>query len=295
MTTIRVHRVGELLAAGALAATALAWTAAPAAASPAGNAAVILGAHLSPNTASVDVYLTAFAGGRTTFWLSDVGYGDVSGYRRITPGPYVVAMRPHGAPASTPAALSWRFTAEPGHAYTVAAVGMNAHLRGIVLADDLQPPPPGHARVRVIQAASRAPRADVTLHGGAALVTGLPFAAASGYVTVPAGTWRVDASASGGSPATSGTVRIASGGVASLVLLDGKHGGLTLRILTDAAGARAEPSGPVPAGGGGTAPRPSADPSAALRFAGLAGIVLAFAGLLGLNRSRRRAVAPPPR
>ena len=60
-------------------------------------AAMIRGGHFSPNTPGVDVYLTSFAGKKTTLWLSGVGYGDVSAYQRFAPGLYSVSMRPHGA------------------------------------------------------------------------------------------------------------------------------------------------------------------------------------------------------
>jgi hypothetical protein len=59
-----------------------------------GAAAFVRGAHFSPDTAGVDVYLTAFSGGTSTLWLSDVGYGGaalvivigLSRRRRHTPG-----------------------------------------------------------------------------------------------------------------------------------------------------------------------------------------------------------------
>ena len=64
-------------------------------------------ASFAPDTASVDVYLSAFSGGTATLWLSSVGYGDVSGYEPIAAGVYAVSMRPHGAAATTPAVLTW--------------------------------------------------------------------------------------------------------------------------------------------------------------------------------------------
>src|SRR6266516_5787893 len=80
-----------------------------ASAAPTAQNAMIRGAHLSPDTTNVDVYLTAFSGGTTTLWLSSVGYGDVSPYQWLKPGEYAVSMRPHGAAPSTPAALRWTF------------------------------------------------------------------------------------------------------------------------------------------------------------------------------------------
>lgn len=102
---------------------------------------------------------------------------------------------------------------------------------------------------------------------------------------MPAGNLQV--TANGGNLTTSATIDVKSGSVSSVVLLDGKGGGLTLRTLTDAAGATTMPIGAVPAGGGGTAPRPGGtDPTWAW---GLGAAVLGLAGLVGL--ARRRAAA----
>jgi hypothetical protein len=281
--------LGTLVLAGTAAAACL-LTPGPASAAPPQSSAMIRGAHLSPDTGNVDVYLTAFAGGSTTLWLASVGYGDVSPYNRLKPGLYAVSMRPHGAAASTPAALSWTFTAKADHAYTAAGIGMNAHLRGIILEDQLTAPAAGHGSVRIIQAASRAPHADLAARGGPVLAKSAAFATSTKYTSVPAGTWRVDAK-SAGTPAisTSAAVTIKSGSVDSVVLLDGKGTGITIRVLTDAAGAASTPIGSVPAGGGGTAARPAAGVPWTLDILGGAGAALAIAGLVGLTRGRRRA------
>jgi hypothetical protein len=68
---------------------------------------MLRGAHFSPDTPSVDVYLTSFTGNTETRALSDVGYGDVSDYSPLAPGQYTVGMRPHGADPSTPVVFSW--------------------------------------------------------------------------------------------------------------------------------------------------------------------------------------------
>jgi hypothetical protein len=252
--------------------------------SPAGADAVVRGAHFSPNTPGVDVYLTAVAGGSTQLWLSGVGYGDVSPYRRLAAGLYAVSMRAHGASASTPAALSWTLNARAGQAYTAAAVGMNKQLHGIILRDQLTPPAAGDGRVRVIQAASRAPQASVIAQNGPVVTKSAAFATATPYTTVPAGTWPIHArSLSTPSLAADASVQIASGRVSSIVLLDGAHGGITIRTVTDAAGAAIMPAGSVPAGGGGTARRPD---EAWLDGALLGGLALGGVGAIGIRRRR---------
>jgi len=92
---------------------AVALSVSPASAAP-DTTAMVRGAHFSPDTPSVDVYLTSFSGGTTTLALSYVGYGDVSKYQRLQPGLYTVGMRPAGASPSTPVVFSWKLDAKPG-------------------------------------------------------------------------------------------------------------------------------------------------------------------------------------
>ncbi len=256
---------------------------------------VVRGAHFSPDTPGVDVYLTAVAGGSTTLWLSGVGYGDVSPYRHLAAGLYAVSMRAHGAAASTPAALSWTLNARAGQAYTAAAVGMNKDLHGIVLLDEPTPPGAGHGQVRVIQAASRAPRASVVAQNGAVVANSVAFATSTPYTTVPAGILPIQArSLSTPSLAADASVPIASGSVSSIVLLDGKDGGITLRTVTDAAGAATIPQGSAPAGGGGTARQPRAVWIGGAPFGALVTLlgVLAAAGV-GIIAVRRVRTQTP--
>src|SRR6266536_2933783 len=85
----------------------------------------------------------------------------------------------------------------PPAASTAAGVGMNKHLHGVIIEDQLKPPSAGHGLVRVIQAASRAPKADVTAQNGLVLAKSAAFASTSRYATVPAGSLHVDAKAEG--------------------------------------------------------------------------------------------------
>ena len=271
-----------LILAAAAAATCLMTPAASAA--PLQQYAMIRGAHLSPDTSNVDVYLTAFSGGTTRLWLASVGYGDVSPYNWLKPGVYAVAMRPHGAAASTPPALTWTFTAKEGHAYTAAGIGMNKELRGVIFEDELSMPAAGDGLVRVIQAASRAPHASITAQNGTVLAKSVAFATTTPYTTVPAGTWQVTAAVVGQSLTTTAPADIKSGGVNSVVLLDGQNGGLAIRTLIDAAGATVRPIGSVPGGAGGTAHRPDGADLTWIWAAGLS--ALGAGGLVALARRR---------
>jgi Domain of unknown function (DUF4397) len=289
----RSMRVAVALSAFAVVATVgiMPVSAAPLAAAhvPASNEVMVRGGHFSPNTPGVDVYLTSFSGKKSTLWLSNVGYGDVSGYESIAAGIYAVSMRLHGASPSSPAALSWTLNATGGHAYTAAAVGMNSQLKGIVLDDQLNPPPAGKGLVRVIQAASRAPEVNVVAQDGPVVAHNAAFATTTGYASVSAGTWPLQAS-SVESPAltTSASVSIGSATVSSLIVLDGKQGGLTLKSIVDAGGTAVTPAGSVNAGGGGTAAHPNWFDRFGWTGTGalLAGLILIAGSVIGLGRNR---------
>jgi hypothetical protein len=215
--------------------------------------ATIRAAHFSPDTPGVDIYLTAFSGGTTRLWVPNAEYGGVSQYERVASGLYVVAMRPHGAPATDKPAISWNLDVRAGQVYTTAAIGSNKALKTIVLHDDLTAPAEGTARIRLIQAASRAPRANVAVTNGAKIASAQAFASTTGYTSVAAGTLSLQASAVS-LPAMTAQAQlpVQAGTVNSLLLLDAPGGGITLRSVLDAAGAPVAPVGAVPAGGGGS-------------------------------------------
>jgi hypothetical protein len=242
---------GTLLATTAIA-TGVAGQANAATAST--GTATIRSAHLSPDTPGVDVYLSAFSGGKTTLWVPDETYGGVSKYMAVKAGLYTVSMRLHGAPASQQPMLTWSLDVKSGLAYTAAAVGTGSARKGTVLTDDLTPPAAGKARVRLIQAASVAPEATVVAVDGPVVARDAAFATATGYAQISAGTWPLQAT-SVSTPAlkTAGSVSVPAGSVTSILLLDKPGGGLLIKTALDAAGAVKVPVGAVPAGGGSTA------------------------------------------
>ena len=227
-------------------------------------------AHLSPDTPAVDVYVDSVADPSAAVTLPGVSYGTVSDYRNVPPGTYTVSMRKAGADAKSPPVLSTTVQVGDGAARTVAGVGHFADLGLRVLQDDLATPPAGQARMRVIAAAAQAGSLDVSVAGGRSVAAGLPFAATSSYVDVPAGRTALQVAPAGSAP-TSLPVTVAPGSVYSVLVLDGKGGGLTVRPVLDAAGPGVVPSGSVPAGEGGTAGTPAGSI-----------VVLAAAGVAGL-------------
>jgi hypothetical protein len=214
-------------------------------------------AHLSPDSPAVDVALAPVRGGAPLTdpgpdLVTDLDYGEISGFVGLAPGRYAVSIRAAGTPATTPPALSARVDVPAAGAQTVAISGMFADLSLRPLPDDLTPPPDGSARVRVLAAASRVPTVDVGLTGGPVLAEDLAFAEAGEPVPVPAGAAHVHVDGGPGLRADLPT-DLAAGSVVTLLVLDAPDGGLTVRVVLDAAGTARTPTGGVEAGAGGTA------------------------------------------
>ena len=237
-------------------------------------------AHLSPNTAPIDIYLYSFGDPKAMDVLRHVPYGQVGMYMKMPAGGYTAAIRPAGAPASTPAVLSATVMVRAGHAYTVAAMGPAKALRLRVLNDQLTTPH-GKSLVRVIQASLKEHRVTVRA-GSATLASNLAFASVTAYGADKPGMWMLHAA--GGSETWSGNVMLSAGSIHTLVVLDSSTG-LKVTDLMDAAGSAMTPHGGVATGLGGTAPRPA--PSPLPWLAGLAGgLLAAVAAAIRLRRGR---------
>src|SRR5215470_9418257 len=167
-------RLAMLLGAATLSLGTVAGTAAAASASSmSSGTGWVRCAHLSPNTAPVDIYLYSFGDPKAMDVLRHVPYGEVGMYMKMPAGDYTAAIRPAGAPASTPAVLSATVMVQAGHAYTVAAMGPAKALRLQVLNDRLTTPR-GRSLVRVIQASLKEHQVTVRA-GSATLASNLAF------------------------------------------------------------------------------------------------------------------------
>jgi Domain of unknown function (DUF4397) len=260
--------------------------AALAAASPAAYAAANQGwvrcANLSPGTPE-DVYLYPFGNPGHPTVLRHEGYGGVSDYMPVAVGQYTVAMRPVGAPASSPASVSTSFMVSAGTNYTVASIGSATARRLEVLQDQMAGAAGSKALVRIIQASLKQPRVTVSV-GSVTLARNLAFGSASAYQAVQPGTPTVTFSAPGGHAAM--PVTLAAGSAHTIVVLDGTSG-LTIDNVTDEVGSYDAPRGGAATGLGGMAPG-GGGPGLAPWLATLAGgLLLVIAGMFGLRRSRR--------
>jgi hypothetical protein len=277
-------RLAMLLGAATLSLGTLAGTTATASASSMSSGMGWMRcAHLSPNTAPVDIYLYSFGDPMAMSVLRHVPYGEVGMYMKMPAGEYTAAIRPAGAPDSTPPELSANLMVHAGKAYTVAAMGPAQDLRIQALNDQLTTPD-GKSLVRVIQASLQEHYVTVRA-GSATLASNLAFASVTPYGTDSPGQWMLYAA--GGSENWSGNVNLTAGSIHTLVVLDSSSG-LKVTDLMDAAGSAMMPHGSVGTGLGGTAPGPA--PSPLPWLAGLAsGLLVAAAAAIRLRRSRAAA------
>lgn len=211
-------------------------------------------AHLSPDTPNVDVYVDSVSDASRSFVVPGVGYGAVSEYRAIPADAYVVSMRGEGAAADSPPVISTTVDARPGRAYTIAGVGRSVDLGLTVIDDDLQPPPPGRADVRVVNAALTAPTVDVALTGQPAWAQDVRFGTATAYTDVPVGEWVCEVTPEGGAAVRLPVTLDASSSYT--VLLVDRGDGLTTELYRDSTGSAVVPAGGVATGRVATAVLP---------------------------------------
>jgi hypothetical protein len=284
-TTTRPHRLRRIAATTALGglmagALTLGGAAAANAAAPTDGWARIT--HLSPDTKSVDVRLTALSGGEVLYELEDITYGQISDYLALDPGTYVVSMVPSGAAADSDPVISQSVTVAEGEPITVAAYGTNDDLKTAVYEDDLENPADGDSRIRVIQASTVADSVDISTSTGIAIADGAEQGAATGYATVPAGPWTLELT---GDATGTADIELGGGTVNTLLVLDTAEGDVTVKAVVDAAAPGTTPEDGVDTGGGWAATR-SDDTNVAGIAGGLAAAVALALGTTVLVRRR---------
>lgn len=243
-------------------------------ASAAPASALLRVANLSPGAPPLAVRLD----GRPV--SSPVQFTKLSGYVRVPAGSHSVQLTGGSVNVSTSA----NFAA--GSAHTVAALGTSASPLARTFNDQLQAPPAGNGKVRVVHAAQGVPPADVVAQTGAVLFSNVAFAADPGYRAVPAGTYSVTMRRAGTSDillAAKG-IAVQPGTISSIWAVGGTGRALQLIRSNDAAGAGSAPSGGMNTGFGGTAPNQPTPFWPGL----LGGLIVMAAGAFGLTAARRR-------
>jgi Domain of unknown function (DUF4397) len=239
--------------------------------------------HLAPGTPTVDVYVDG------TKLVGAVPFKTASKYHRMPASTHALVIRPTGS-ASTSAA-SERISVLPGTAYTVALLGTPAQLQARVAKDDFSAPPPGSARLRIIDAAPQSPPLDIGIAGGPTLFRNVTFGMISEFVTVKAGMFSLEVREAGGSTVlfTQGASRLPAGTIITVAGTITPAGKIEMLPILDAAGAGNLPRGGVATGAGGTADAPAHRGVGAALVIGLLALIMVTAGGR-LRRYRERSV-----
>ncbi len=180
-----MNRLITSLAGVAVAASLALVVAAPVGAS---STAMVRVLHASPDAPAVDVYLD----GTKVSALTDVPFGVISGYLAVPAGAHNVKVYATGT--STSPVIDADVTVTAGQKYTIAATGALASISAQVITD---PPTPScsTAQVRVIHFSADAPAVDIATTGSTlaqALIKGLTYPHATGYLTLPGGTYDLE-------------------------------------------------------------------------------------------------------
>lgn len=154
------------------------------------NNAMVRVIHASPDAPAVDVFVDGKAA------LTNVAFKAISDYLEVPAGEHKIAVAPTGK-GEAAAVITANPTLEAGKAYTVAAVGLVANIKGQVYSDNLAAPAPGKAHVRVIHASPDAPAVAVKVAGGPTLIESLAFPNASDYLPVDAASYNLQVTPAG--------------------------------------------------------------------------------------------------
>lgn len=174
--------------------------------------------------------------------------GQISEYRRVEPGDYVLAVRPTGATDTVLVQAALR--ADVRSSYTVLA-GLESGPALRVVTDDLTPAAAGAARVRVVDARPGGGPLDLRDAAGTTVAVPAGDGPVGPYTSVAAGALAV---LPPGAPALDAGV-LAPGSVVSLFVLPEGDGARVVPVV-DARGVEETPPGPVHAGYGGLAGPP---------------------------------------
>jgi hypothetical protein len=111
--------------------------------------------HAMPDVPKADVYT-----GEQKTW-SGVDFGTVTAYRPVSEPRFKLALKPAGQDAA-PAMLEAQEGVDAGRRYTILALpDAGGAAKVDVVTDDVEPPSPGKAKLRIIHAAPEAGKVDV--------------------------------------------------------------------------------------------------------------------------------------
>jgi hypothetical protein len=174
----RLSRLATLTAVAALALTAIAPVAA------ADNAMVRV-LHGSPDAPAVDVYVN---GSKVGAPLADLAFGELSNYVSLPAGTYAIKVCATADATVCPIDVPALALAAGTH-YTIAATSLLASIEAKVVVD-APAPVADKTQVRVVHLSADTPAVDVLTQDGASkVVTNLAYPDATGYLSLPAGSY----------------------------------------------------------------------------------------------------------
>jgi hypothetical protein len=181
--------------------------------------------HASADAPSVDVLVDDAP------VLSNVPFKAASDYLAVPSGSRNLKVRISG---TTTIVIEADATVADGLAYTVLATGPAASIAPLVLEDNLTDPAAGNIKLRLVHASPTAGNVDIYVTAPAAdinavqpTLSNVPFRAASPYLEVPAGTYRVRVTPVGTKTVAidANNVTLASGQIRTAVAVDAVGGG----------------------------------------------------------------------
>jgi len=180
--------------------------------------------HASPFVGTADVFVDG------TKLLSSFGFGAVTDYASIPPGPHTVqiALVGKGIGAS---ALTETLSVSPGVAYTVAALGTQPSNLSLQVFVDNNFLSSGTAKLRVYELSPDAGAVTVAAAGNT-LVSGISYQAASNYLVVPAGSYTFDVSSPANNATLSTSTALNANMVASLFVVGMFNGSPKSELVT---------------------------------------------------------------
>jgi len=140
-------------------------------------------AHMSPDTAAIDVYFDGVE------LFDNVNFRTFESYVDVAPGGYRVQITEADNPSEVLYQVDIRTA--PNRSYTVAAVGRSERLNALLFQDASQPTPPGFAIARLMHVSPDAPVVDVTRSDGVILADDLATRTATDYAEVPVGQYTI--------------------------------------------------------------------------------------------------------
>jgi hypothetical protein len=169
--------------------------------------------HDSPDAPNVDV----FVDGNPVF--SDVAYSATTSYQALPSGQHRVQVAPAGKSVDA-SVIDINVDLTRGKPYTVLALGKLLNIKAELLPDTSQTPPAGHARVRIIHAATDIGTVDIYPSGSTSPMLTDQYFGSADYVNIPAGTYSFDATPAGLSDVvmTSQQLKFEAGWTYSLVI-----------------------------------------------------------------------------